>query len=102
MKECGPTDISIYRFLYAFTTAIDKNDKDLDLAFKFYIDVLPNLVMKASNIGMKQFNMVEQYLQANNSKKAGSINNKRSIQVNGNTAIPQIDIEKAVIHLSKQ
>ena len=64
MAESGPTDSSIFRFLYAFSAAIDAGDSDLDLAYKFYMDVLPNLVAKASNIGMKQFIQVEQYLQA--------------------------------------
>ena len=53
MTECGPTDLSIFRFLYAFSIAIENKDADIDLMSKYYIDVLPNMVLKASNIGQK-------------------------------------------------
>lgn len=55
ISSCGPSDSSIYQFLYAFSTVVDKKDDDLDLVYKFYVEMLPALVLKASNIGQKQF-----------------------------------------------
>ena len=68
--ECSSSsDTSIFKFLYALWICIEsKSFSESDLSF--YLNDLPGLVLKASNISLKQFVQVDQYLQQTQSKKA--------------------------------